>query len=152
VELACCACVTLVPAGGPNNKTLCRKTTLCKSMPKHFLSGSSHHLPPLDVISSSPVLILISSSPSSSHLFFETHNLQDTKYRNHVCPRLLRHCQAGQRCMPPLNLPRVVLTPMGYLCSILISRAVTISQLRSVSFSLSRTSHRESGPYNTALR
>ena len=44
-------------------------------------------------------------SPSSSHPFFETHNLQDTKYRNHVCPCLLRHCQAGQRCMLILTSP-----------------------------------------------
>jgi hypothetical protein len=54
--------------------------------------------------------------------------------------------------MPSLNLPRVVLIAMGHLCSILISRAVTILQLRPVSFLLSRTSHRESGPDNTALR
>lgn len=137
VELARCACATLVPAGTPNNKTLCRITTLCKSIPKHFLPGSSHHLPPLGVISFSPVPILISSSPSSSHLFFETHNLQDTKHRNHVCPRLLRHCQAGQRCMPSLNLPRVVLIAMGHLCSILISRAVTITPSASQFFALS---------------
>lgn len=152
MELACCACATLVPAGAPNNKALCRMITLCKSVPKHFLPGSSHHLPPLGVISFSPVPILISSSLSSSHLFFETHNLQDTKHRNNVRPRLLRHCQAGQRCMHSLNLPHVVLIAMGHLCSILISRAVTISQPLPVSFSLSRTSRRESGPDNTALR
>lgn len=44
-------------------------------------------------------------SPSSSHPFFETHNLQDTRYRNHVCSCLLRHCQAGQRCMLILTSP-----------------------------------------------